>query len=75
MNISNFTDIALKIFKHCKDDHRIETDILGFLANSPSAFDGTMQPVIRRLLHTSRFFAGKSVIYYGPLGSFSSIYI
>lgn len=45
-------DIALKIFKHCKDDHKIETDILGFLANSPSAFDGTMRPVIRRLLHT-----------------------
>ncbi|KAL1825275.1 hypothetical protein ACET3Z_012053 [Daucus carota] len=44
-------DIALKIFKHCKDDHKIETDILGFLANSPSAFDGTLGPAIRRLLH------------------------
>ncbi|KAL8093744.1 uncharacterized protein LOC141692785 [Apium graveolens] len=45
-------DIALKIFTHCKDDHKIETDILGYLANSPSAFDGTTQSVIRRLLHT-----------------------
>uniref|UniRef100_A0A162AM43 PGG domain-containing protein n=1 Tax=Daucus carota subsp. sativus TaxID=79200 RepID=A0A162AM43_DAUCS len=59
-------DIALKIFKHCKDDHKIETDILGFLANSPSAFDGTLGPALRRLLHPSKFSTGNCVIYHGP---------
>lgn len=41
----------------------VGTEVLRYLAYKPAAFDGKIQPFIRRLVDTSEFSTGECILY------------